>query len=276
MAWKIGCNSDGFMGADTGTEKPFIHMLRTLAEMGYDSIEPQVMTGWASSILYEYDPTLSLESDPIEIRNIVKDFGLEIVCVSAHANLMDLGEAGAGYLKKAIPWAKLVGARIVNTSEGPRPEYLTEEEGFQAMKLNLKSILRMAENFDIKITIEPHNIYTVQTETMLRILELVESDHFGVNFDTGNVTLFGTDAVEMLEAVKDKVMHMHLKDLDKETYEKNKGKTGIPFGTVLGEGIVPIKECIDLLKKAGFDGELSVECGLPGLKKSIDYVRSIV
>jgi sugar phosphate isomerase/epimerase len=276
MAWKIGCNSDGFMGADTGGEKPFSHMLQTLAGMGYDSIEPQVVTGYSSAILYHYDPTLSLESDPIEIKNIIKDAGLEIVCVSSHANLMDPGEAGVRYLKKAIPWAKHVGAQIVNTSEGPLPEYLTEEEGFQAMKINLKSILRMAENFDIQITIEPHNFYTVQTETMLRILDLVDSDYLGVNFDTGNVTLFGTGTLKMLEAVMDKVMHMHLKDLDKETYEKNKGKTAIPFGTVIGEGVVPIKECVDLLKKAGFDGELSVECGLDGLQKSIEYVRSII
>lgn len=41
MAWEIGCNSDGFEGADTGGEKPFIHMLRALSEMGYDSIEPR-------------------------------------------------------------------------------------------------------------------------------------------------------------------------------------------------------------------------------------------
>ena len=141
MAWKIGCNSDGFAGADTGSEKPFIHMLRTLADMGYDSVEPQVVTGYSSAILYNYDPTLSLESDPVEIKNIIHDFGLEIICVSAHANLMELDEAGAGYLKKAILWAKLVGAEIVNTSEGPKPEFYTEEEGFQAMKLNLKSIL---------------------------------------------------------------------------------------------------------------------------------------
>jgi sugar phosphate isomerase/epimerase len=45
---------------------------------------------------------------------------------------------------------------------------------------------------------------------------------------------------------------------------------------VIGEGVVPIKECVDMLKKAGFDGELSVECGLDGLQKSIEYVRSII
>jgi sugar phosphate isomerase/epimerase len=111
---------------------------------------------------------------------------------------------------------------------------------------------------------------------MLKILNLVPSEMLGVNFDTGNVTLFGTDPLMMLDAVIDKVMHVHLKDIDRATFEKYKGMTGIPFGTPLGEGVVPIKEIISRLKKAGFDGELSIECGVSGLKKSITYLRSII
>jgi len=272
MTWKIGCNSDGFKEA----ARPLEYMVKTLAELGFDSVEPQVVTGHASSILYNYDPTVSLESDPIELKKMVASYGLELICLSAHANLMEVDEAGPGYIQKAIRFAKLAGAEIVNTSEGPKPDYLTEEEGFQLMKLNLKSILRTSENFGVKVTIEPHNIYTVQTETMLKILDLVPSEMLGVNFDTGNVTLFGTDPLKMLDAVIDKTIHFHLKDLDRETYEKYKGMTGIPFGTPIGEGIVPIKACIDRLKKAGFEGELSVECGVAGLKKSITYLRSII
>jgi sugar phosphate isomerase/epimerase len=135
----------------------------------------------------------------------------------------------------------------------------------------------MAKNFNIKLTIEPHNIYTVQTGTMLRILNLVQSDMLGVNFDTGNVALFGTDPLAMLEAMIDKVMHIHLKDIGHETLEKYKGETGIPAGTTIGEGVVPIKLIIDRLKKSGFDGELSVECGgIERLRKSIAYIRSII
>jgi len=272
VVWKIGCNSDGFKEA----AKPFQYMLKTLAKLGYDSAEPQVITGHSSSILYNYDPTISLESDPIELKKLVASYGLEMICISAHANLMEVDEAGPGYLKKAIRFAKLAGAEIVNTSEGPKPEYLTEEEGFQVMKFNLKSVLRLAENFDIKLTIEPHNIYTVQTSTMLKILDLVPSENLGVNFDTGNVMLFGTDPLKMLDAVSDRLMHMHLKDLDRATFQKYKGMTGIPFGTPIGEGIVPIKDCINRLKKAGFDGELSVECGVDGLKKSLAYIKSVM
>lgn len=235
-----------------------------------------MVTGQTSSIVYGYDSSISLESDPLELKRMISDYGLEVICVSAHANLMEVGEAGPSYIKKAIRFTKLIGTDIVNTSEGPKPEYLTEEEGFQAMKLNLKSILKMAENFDIKLTIESHNIYTVQIDSMLKILNLVPSEMLGVNFDTGNVTLFGTDSLEMMDAVIDRVMHVHLKDLDNETLEKHRGETGIPFGTPIRDGIVPINECVDWLKRVGFDGELSVECGASDLEKGIRFVRSII
>ena len=54
----------------------------------------------------------------------------------------------------------------------------------------------------------PHNIYTVQTGTMLKILNLVQSDLLEV--DTGNVALFGTDPLKMLDAMIDGIMHIHL------------------------------------------------------------------
>ena len=98
MVWKIGCNSDAFREVCA----PFEVMLKRLAELGFDSVEPQVITGQASSILYGYDPTISLESDPIEIKKLASSYGLEIICISAHANLMDVGEAGPTYLLKAL------------------------------------------------------------------------------------------------------------------------------------------------------------------------------
>lgn len=83
--------------------------------------------------------------------------------------------------------------------------------------------------------------------------------------------------MEMLDAMIDKTMHIHLKDISRETLEKHKGETAIPAGATIGEGVVPIKKIIDRLKKSGFDGELSVECGgIERLRKSIAYIRSII
>lgn len=269
---KISYNTDGYMPA----EESFEECCKFLSDHGVDSVEPQVITGQASSILYEYDPTLSLESNPYNIMGIIEENGLELNCLSAHANIMREGEAGPSYIKKAIRYAKLIGAEMVNTSEGPKPDYMTEEQAFEAMETNLRYILETAESFGIKVTMEPHNLYTVQPEYMRRILDLVPSDMFGLNFDTGNVTLFGTDPLEMLDDFIGDLERVHLKDLTEETMEEHRGETGIPAGTTLGDGVVPIEEIIERVKDVGFEGELVIECHYKQLEDSMKFLRSIL
>jgi sugar phosphate isomerase/epimerase len=111
----------------------FEYMLKTLDELGYDSVEPQVATGQASSMLYGYDPTLSLESDPIEVKKLVASYGLDLICISAHANLMDVGEAGPSYLKKAIGYAKLVGelAQMIHQLDPEHPVAVCDGNKFK-------------------------------------------------------------------------------------------------------------------------------------------------
>lgn len=269
---KISYNTDGYRSA----EKPFEECCKFLSEQGVDSVEPQVIPGQATSILYGFDPTVSLESDPYELMEIVEGHGLELNCLSAHTNLMLEGEAGPSYIKKAIRFAKLIDVDMVNTSEGPKPDYMDEEQAFRAMETNLRYILRTAESFEIDVTMEPHNLYTVQPEYMRRILELVPSDRLGLNFDTGNVTLFGTDPLEMLGEFIDDIKRVHLKDLDEEILEEHRGETGIPAGCPLGKGVVPLREVIGRLKDVGFEGELVVECHYKDLKESLEFLREIL
>ena len=56
-------------------------------------------------------------------------------------------------------------------------------------------------------------------KSLLRILELVDSPWIRVNFDTGNAFLAGEDPYAMLEAVADKVVHVHAKDISVEQAE---------------------------------------------------------
>ena len=52
-------------------------------------------------------------------------------------------------------------------------------------------------------------------------------------------------------------------------------------GTVLGHGIVPLKSCISALKKAGYEGVLSLEFEGPeeteyALKNGLDFLKKII
>ena len=82
--------------------------------------------------------------------------------------------------------------------------------------------------------------------------------------------------------------HVHAKDfLFKSGTEGNPGSffqtNGGNFlrGTVIGHGVVPVKNCINILRKAGYDSYVSIEfegmedC-LPAIKQGYDYLRSLI
>jgi sugar phosphate isomerase/epimerase len=75
---------------------------------------------------------------------------------------------------------------------------MTADDAFRVMKYNLDPLLKMAENYDMSLTIEPHGIYSTNAEELLRLMSLFDSKRLAINFDTGNVTIAGNDSVETL------------------------------------------------------------------------------
>ena len=256
------------------TEKDFAYAIAMSKELGFRYIEPEVMTGRCLLNVYGYCNITSLEDDPMEMRKAIEAAGLKAACLSAHSSLLDT-VYGVDYLKKAIRYAYILGAPIVNTAEGLKPGWMTDEDAFRVMKYNLDELLRTCANYDITLTIEPHGVYTTNAAGLLRIMSLSDSPHLGINFDTGNVAVAGNDPVATLQAVIRHVRHVHVKDIIRT---KTSGHaTGQTAGCAIGDGEVDIPGCLDVLRKAGYDGCLSIECdGVEALKRSVRFLEPLV
>jgi sugar phosphate isomerase/epimerase len=156
------------------------------------------------------------------------------------------------------------------------PGWMTEDDAFRIMKYNLDTLLKMAENYDITLTIEPHGVFTTNAEGLLKIMSLSDSKRLAINFDTGNVTIAGNDAVETLQKVVSHVVHVHLKDVSK-AQASDGHETGVTAGMAIGDGDVDIPGCIEILKKNNYNGVLAIECsGLEAMKKSVEYLNGIL
>jgi len=272
MAMKLCAEADSFRTE----EKDFTYAVEMTKKLGLEYIEPEVMTGRCLLNIHGYCNITSLEDDPMDMRKLIEGAGLKVAALSSHSNLLNT-EYGVDYLRKAFRFAYILGAPIVNTSEGVKPDWMTDEVAFNLLRYNLDTLLKTAENYDIKLTIEPHGVYTTTIEGMLKIMDLYDSPYLCVNFDTGNTTVAGTDAVEMLKAVIDRVAHVHLKDVKAAEARAAGHETGVVAGCAIGEGDVDIKGCIEILKQHGYDGCLSIEChNTEALKKSIDYLKPLV
>ena len=269
-AMKLCAEADTFRHA----EKDFAFAVRMAKELGFKYIEPEVMTGRCLLNVYGYCNITSLEDDPMDMRKMIQEAGLRVPCLSAHSNLLDTAY-GVDYLKKAIRYAYILGAPIVNTAEGPKPGWMTDDDAFRIMKYNLDDLLRMCANYGITLTIEPHGVYTTNAQGLLRIMSLSDSPHLAINFDTGNVEVAGNDAVETLKAVVQHVKHVHVKDIVRA--QTGDHETGVTAGGAIGDGDVDIKGCLRVLAKAGYEGCLSIECtGVEALKRSVDYLTPLL
>lgn len=244
-------------------DKSFAVGVERAAQLGYRYVEPMVHNGRELLSEAGYFHSFSMDNEPLEMKDILERNGVLASGLSAHIPLMR-PEISVPYLEKAIRLAAVVGAPVVNTDEGIRPEWLEDEECFQVMRYTLKKVLQVADRYGIYVAIEPHQSITKRTEGLLRIATLVDSPWLKINYDTGNAFLGGEDPYAGLKASLPLLVHVHAKDISIRQAETEQGKvTGTPVGCACGEGVIDWAKVIGILREAGWSGVLSVECGTP-------------
>ena len=269
----IGVNMEYVRHAD----KSFEWAVEKAAELGYEYVEPWVH--WGRELMSEagYYQTVSMLDDPYRVKRACEKAGVKLSGLSSHTPLCKPDISG-NYLKQAIRFAAECGAPVVNTDEGPKPAWTTEEEDHVLMRYVLKEAAAFAENRGVLIGIEPHQQYSKHPDGLDKIYNLVDSDAIGINFDTGNSYLCGHDPIEWLERVKDRLVHLHAKDISIEQSEDERGKvTGTPAGCACGEGVIDWKKVIEVCRTAPRDIVLSVECGtIEQAQTSIENLKALV
>lgn len=258
-------------------DKPFLAALDKASRLGYQWVEPMVHNGRELLSEAGYFHSVSLDEDPLLIRDLLCQYCLRPSGLSAHCPLMR-PEISVPYLEKAIRFASAIGAPVVNTDEGIRPPWVAPDEAFDVMRYTLKTVLRTAERHQVFVAIEPHQAISKTTGGLLRIATLVDSPMLRINYDLGNAYLGGVDPYEGLEAVVDRVVHVHAKDIAAETGAALRGKTtGTPVGCACGDGVIQWRRVIDILRKANYNGVLSVECGtVLQAERSLHHLQTIL
>lgn len=146
---------------------------------------------------------------------------------------------GVEYLKQAIRFAAECGAPVVNTDEGPKQPWTSEDEDWVLMRYTLMEAAQVAQPRGIAIGLECHQQYSKTPEGLDRIYKLVKNPAIGINFDTGNSYLGGQDPYKWLKKVVGRLVHLHAKDITVEHASAERGKvTGTPVGCACGDGVI--------------------------------------
>jgi sugar phosphate isomerase/epimerase len=259
-------------------DKSFEWGVKKAAELGYEYVEP--MVHWGRELLSEagYFHSVSMLDDPLRLSRACAQSGIKMSGLSAHTPITK-PEIGTEYLKQAIRFAAEAGAPVVNTDEGPKQPWTTEEEDYVLMRYTLMEASKVAEPRGILIGVECHQQYSRTPDGLDRIQKLVKSPAIGINYDTGNAFLCGQDPYKWLKRVVKRMVHLHAKDISVQQGDAERGKvTGTPVGCACGDGVIDWARVIDIVKKGcPRDIVLSVECGtIEQAKRSIAHLTKLV
>jgi sugar phosphate isomerase/epimerase len=230
-----------------------------------------------------YQPHIALWEDPLALRLKMEGYGIQLSQLDAAFPLSrpEGATLGVEYILHALRWAYLAGCpRIDTTDDRFKPRSMTDREALDQMRRIYQQVVRAAELYRIVINIEPHGYFTTNPDFMAEMLSFVESPYLQMNMDTGNTFIAGQDPVAYLERFKNRVSHVHVKDVSPSLAATARGdQTGIAVShCAIGEGVNTdnIRRCLEILAGSGYGGVLSLECdgqGGPMLERGLAWVR---
>ena len=233
-----------------------------------------------------YQPHVALWEDPLALRAKMDRLGIQFSQLDAAFPLSrpEGASLGVEYVLHTMRWARLVGCpRIDTTDDRWQPASMTDREALDHMRRIYTQIVRVAETYQIAINIEPHGYFTTKPWFMEEMLSFADSPYLGMNMDTGNTFIAGQDPVAFLEKFKERVGHVHIKDVSPSLAESARGDlTGIAVShCAIGDGVNAgnIRRCVEILAGCGYTGVLSLECeglGGPMIERSLGWVRHML
>jgi sugar phosphate isomerase/epimerase len=191
--------------------------------------------------------------------------------------------------KRMIEITALFGGRFCRVLSGQRRPEISREAGVDQVVRVITGLLPFAEKNGVILTMENHYKdnywqfpeFAQKMDVFVEIINRIESPWFGVNYDPSNTILAGEDPLELLEAIKHRVVSMHasdryltsgtLEDLRRE--EDSVGYASRLAHGVIGKGLNDYDRIFSTLSAIGFDSWISIEDGMNGLDDLRDSVR---
>jgi inosose dehydratase len=269
--------------------EPFASVERQLQlaqEMGFDCADITDTNAGGSMLgTAGFSPTVSLDDNPFEVKRLFDKYGIKPTTVCAHAGLLEPsnpGVYGTSEIMKAVKFAAAIGIKdVVTTDTEPHSEWaqsLTYDQMIFTIAEKLYTPVKMAADYGVRILLEPHGPVTDSIKGLQDVMNLLKNPpSLGINLDTGNSWLGGADPVDMAKVFRNKIHHIHWKDLGAEWKAKRGKQFGCGFSTIaLGDGVIDLRGVCTALKGANIESSTLEIVGTEEiLKKSVKFLKSL-
>ena len=250
---KIGCGTVLFRKFELERS------LAAMRDIGFEYFETQAVGPWCPHVNVN-------EDDPENLVRLQKKYGFKGITAlwSKDGNIIANENAVESGIR-SVEFAAAAGIPVVHTGDGKKPKDMSDEDAYKVLEEKLGRILEVAKKYGVVMAIEPHGTFSLTLAGLKKILSISTPDVLGINYDAANVFRSGyvesgnnksgwqnggegENEVDVLKGVIDRVVHCHAKDLSPE-------KQCVPVGT----GLVRVKDCVEVLKAASYQGVVSVE-----------------
>lgn len=275
---KLGCGTVLFRKFDL--EKS----LDAIRNIGFEYFETQAVGPWCPHVNVEQD-------DPERLVQLKNKFGFrEITGLwSLNGNIISNPNSVASGIR-TIEWAAAAGIPVVHTGDGHKPTDMSVEDAYKILQERLSAILEAAKKYNVTLAIEPHGTFSLTADGLKNMMAMGDPAHLAINYDACNIFRSGyvesgngqsgwqgnekgANETAVLAQVIDRVVHCHAKDINPER-----------VCVAVGDGIVNVKGCVELLKQHGYSGVVSVETEggddfdqiVALAQKSYRYLESII
>lgn len=208
-----------------------------------------------------------------ELRSRVQEKGLSMVAYTVGAKLWqpteELLRAEVERVKGEVDIAAALGAPIMRHDLVWELEKTGAGRSFRSMMPRLAETVREIADYaaerGIKTCSENHGRIAQDSDRMEAFVALVAHDNYGLLVDMGNFLCVDEDPVTAVSRVANYAFHAHAKDMlilphdtDPTGLIATRG-AGWLRATAIGHGSVPVERCLKILKRAGYDGWVSLE-----------------
>lgn len=263
--------------------EPQINLIEKTKTLGFDAIE--------FTDIVPLDGKSELETAKI-LRETADRIGIEISCYSVGADLLakDI-EAEIARIKAKVDVAEALGVKMMRHDATFRAP--TGGKGFINVVARIadacREITEYAAAKGIRTMVENHGMFCQDSDRVELLVNTVDHPNFGIQLDVGNFLCVDEDPATAVGRCAGYAFNVHIKD-----FLYKSGEAGSPGdgwihtrggsyirGTIAGHGIVPIKQCVEAIKRAGYNGYLTLEFeGLEqiniALRLGYEYMKKLV
>lgn len=255
-------------------DKNQLETIKLAKELGFEAIEFSEILPHDGSSLEEYAEKLRKECEKygVTICNLVFPADFVNGCDGDRKKEIER-------VKKMVDVAAILGVKSIRHDATSGENCNSFDAVLPVIADACRSVTEYAQQKGIRTMVENHGYFCQDSLRVEQLYNAVDHPNFGLLCDMGNFLCVDEDPVTAVSRVAPYAIHVHAKDFFvKSGNEPNPGE-GF-FGTrggnylkgaIIGQGTVPVLQCLKILKRAKYDGYVGIE--YEGFEDNIDGVR---